>query len=627
MTLGFRTALVPVLLAAAVLGPPPRAGADVTRIDVRTRADVGASGYEKIVGTLHFAIDPRNAHNAVIADLDKAPVNAAGRVEFSADVYVLRPKDPARSNGIAFIDVVNRGRKIILNGFNRGATNDPATDADLGDGFLMRRGYTLVWVGWQFDVRRHNGAMGIQVPAAQGVSAIVRAEFTPNERGPQTVTDLAAYSPVDGNAADTTLTVRDGPFGRADEVPRATWTLQGNTVTMTAGFVPGRTYALAYRARNLPVAGLGLAAFRDTAAWVRRAPDALVRAQHTIAFGSSQSGRFLRTFLYYGFNTDEHGAQVFDGVMAHISGAARLSLNERGATPNALSMWTATAFPFANSATRDPISGRVDGLLDNDRARERQPKMMFTNTAVEYWGGGRSASLIHTSPDGKTDLVLPDNTRVYFLTGAQHSPGRFPARVSNGQQPDNPVEYWWTLRALLAGMEKWVKAGTPPPSSEYPRLSDGTLVPAEQVAFPRMAGVEPPVGIAPARHGDTALPLLVPQVGPDGNERSGVRTAEILVPMATYTGWNFRNAAIGGTGQLVSLLGSSIPFARTVAERKANGDPRPSIEERYASAEAFLAMTRSAADRLVAGGYLLTDDVPAVMKRAEEHWGAAAGSR
>ena len=608
-------------MVAASFGMVARASAEVTRVDVAKRADVGASGYEKLVGVVHLSVDPKDPHNRVIADIDTAPVNAAGRVEFSTDFYVLRPKTGAPSNGIAFIDVLNRGRKMVLNGFNRGGTTDPATEADLGDGFLMKQGYTVVWIGWQFDVRREGGAMGLEVPAARGVTDIVRAEFTPNDRSPESVVaDLAAYTPIDPNAGDATLTVRDGPFGRAETVARDRWKLQGNRVTMAGGFEPGRTYAIAYRAQMLPVAGLGLAAFRDVASWIKHAPDAAVRARYTVAFGSSQSGRFLRTFLYYGFNTDERGAQVFDGVWAHIAGAGRLSLNERGATPNALSMWTATDYPFANTAERDPLTGRTEGLLDNERARKNQPKIFYTNSAVEYWGGGRSAALVHTSPDGKSDLKVPDNTRVYFLTGTQHSPGRFPQRVSTGQQPDNPVEYWWTLRALLGAMDKWVRQGTLPPASQYPRLSDGTLVAAAHVGFPTLSGVASPRTIPAARHGEKRWPLLVPQVGEDGNELAGVRSAEVAIPMATYTGWNFRSPAIGGTDQPVSLVGSAVPFPRTAADRERAGDPRRSVAERYASREAYLAKARDVNAALVKQGYLLAEDVAEVMKRMEEHW-------
>jgi hypothetical protein len=315
---------------------------------------------------------------------------------------------------------------------------------------------------------------------------------------------------------------------------------------------------------------------------------------------------------------------VFDGVMAHIAGAARLSLNARGATPTALSMYTAATFPFAVTAERDPIGLVREGLLDNDRARQNQPKIFFTNTSVEYWGGGRSAALIHTSPDGKADLPLPGNVRAFFLTGAQHSPARFPTRVGQGQQPDNPVEYAWTLRALLTAMTRWVKDDVAPPSSQIPRLADGTLVPVAQVNFPAIPGVQSPKIISPGRQAGKPLPLLVPQAGEDGNELAGVRTAEILAPMATYVGWNFRGASIGGTDQLVNLLGSAVPLARTKAEREAKHDPRKSVEERYPSREAYLTAAREAADKLVKSGYLLADDLLQAMKRIDDQWKAGA---
>jgi hypothetical protein len=620
-----------VLVALGVLSP--RAGAEVVKVDVATRADVGGSGYEKIVGTIHFAVDPRNPRNTVIVDLDKAPTNAQGRVVFSADLFILRPRDAARSNGVALIEVSNRGRKGLLSGFNRatGGGLDPSVDADLGDGFLTKAGYTLVWVGWQFDVRRQGGLMKLDAPVAAGISGIVRAEFIPNERVTETtLADLNGYSAADPQATETTLTVRDSPYGSAEQVPRDRWTLKGHTVTMSGGFEPGRTYELAYRATNLPVAGTGLAAFRDTASWVKYWPESLAPARYTYAWGSSQSGRFLRTFLYHGFNTDEQGRQVFDGVMAHIAGGARLSINERGATPNGLAMFSATSFPYSDGAQRDPITGKTDGLLDNPRARQHQPKIFYTNSSVEYWGGGRSAALIHTAADGRSDLTLPDNVRTYFLTGSQHSPGQFPSRVSTGQQLDNPVQYWWTLRALLSDMDRWIRQGALPPPSRYPRLGDGTLVRADQIAFPSIPDLQLPVIIPGARIDAKALPFLVPAVDEDGNERAGIRTPELAVPVATYTGWNFRSQAIGAPTQLVSLMGSSIPFAKTSADRQTR-DPRRSLAERYPSKERYLELARAQLATLVKEGYLLAEDEAPVMRRMEEHWSqpsaATSGSR
>ena len=612
------------------------ARAEVTRVVVATRADVGMSGYEKIVGTIYFAVDPKAPRNRVVVDLDKAPVNAAGLVEFSSDLYILRPK-ATPGNGAALVDILNRGNKVVLNGFNRGGSPDPATENDLGDRFLMRFGYTIVWVGWEFDVAARPNAMRIHVPVATDhgttITGIVSAAFTPNsETKETTVTDLAAYDAIDPGGPDSQLTVRASFLGgHAEPIARDRWRLSGHTVTLDGGFVPGKTYEVRYRAANPPVAGLGFVAVRDTTAWLKHQPDAPAPVRYAYGYGSSQSGRFLRGFLYEGFNTDEHERQVFDGVMAHIAGAARLDLNARWAKPTGLAVHSATSFPFADASLRDPVSGAQEGALDNPRTAGHAPKIFYTNTPVEYWGTGRAAALIHTTPDGAADLTLPDNVRAYFIAGTQHSPSRFPASVNNGQQADNPVDYWWTMRALLLAMNRWVKDGTPPPASVYPRLKDGTLVAAANVAWPAVTGVASPRSltagpraanafIAAGAAAGTALPLLVPQVDPDGNERAGIRLPDVAVPLATYTGWNFRKPEIGAPNELVSLLGASIPFAPTRAARDAAHDPRRSIEERYPSKDAYLKQVEQAADALVKAGYLIVDDEPRILQRAEDTW-------
>jgi hypothetical protein len=301
-----------------------------------------------------------------------------------------------------------------------------------------------------------------------------------------------------------------------------------------------------------------------------------------------------------------------------------LSLNERGATPNGSTAVTATRFPYADAAQRDPIGGATEGLLDNDRARQNQPKVFYTNSAVEYWGS-RAAALIHTSADGRSDIALPANVRTYFLTGTQHSPGQFPPRASSGQQLDNPVQYWWTLRALLTSMDRWVREGVAPLPSQHPKLSDGTLVRSADVAFPTIPGVQSPRITTGARQDAHALPFLVPQVDADGNERAGVRTPEQAVPVATYTGWNFRSPSIGAPTQLVSLMGSSIPFAKTAADRRA-GDPRRSVAERYPTRERYLTLAREQLAKLIKEGYLLAADEAPMMKRMEEHWTLATGA-
>jgi hypothetical protein len=630
-----------ILIVLACLASASAARAEVTRVDVTRRIDVGASGYEKIVGTIHFAVDPKSSRNRLVVDLDKAPTNASGLVEFSSDLYILRPKAP-RGNEAALVDILNRGNKVVLNGFNRGASPDPVTENDLGDRFLMRFGFTIVWVGWEFDLEDRPMTMKIHVPAAadrgKAISGVVRATFTANARTTDfTLNDLSKYDAADPAGADSELTVRSHMLGAPGEtIPRGQWHITGHTVTLDSGFEPGKTYTISYRAANPPVAGLGYVAVRDTTSWLKHQPDALAPVRFAYGYGSSQSGRFLRGFLYEGFNTDEHDRQVFDGVMAHIAGASRLSLNERWARPTGLGTYSATAFPFADASLRDPISGAQDGLLDNVRMSGHTPKVFYTNTPVEYWGTGRVAALVHTSPDGAADLSLPANVRAYFIAGTQHSPSRFPAETSNGQQMDNPVDYWWTMRALLLAMHKWVKAGAEPPPSLYPRLQDHTLVPVASIAFPAIPGVTSPrtltagVRIANPYLKDGAgagapLPLLVPAVDEDGNERAGIRLPDVAVPLATYTGWNFRKPAIGAADELVSLLGSSIAFPATRAAREAAKDPRRSIEERYRSQEDYLAQVEKAADALVKAGYLLVDDEPRILQRATDQWDVIVG--
>jgi len=628
-----------IAAVAACFAAPAITLAEVVGVDIATRADVqngaafgDAGGYELLTGRIRFAVDPKNARNQVIADLDKAPRNAAGMVELSADLSIMKPKDAAKGNGTLLLDVVNRGNKTVLGSFDR------ASPSDVGDGLLLRRGFTIAWVGWEFDVLERAGAVRIDVPTAKGVKGRVRATVTPTSSTPTaTFADLVRYAPADASAASATLNVRDGALGKPSAFKRAEFTLEGNDVSLEGGFQAGRTYELEYEAANPPVAGLGFAAVRDTAAWIRYAADSPAKVQRALAFGASQSGRFLRTFLYFGFNGDEKNRLVFDGVMAHIAGASRIDLNRRWATPTGLAQFDATSFPFADQALKDPTTGAEEGALDNARAKDFKPKIFYTNTGVEYWGGGRSAALIHTTPDGAKDLALPDNERVYFLTGSQHGPTRFPpgdARL--GAQRENPNDYWLAMRALLVSMDDWLRSNKAPPPSRYPQLANNTLVPAAKVAFPALPGVRAPQQLPAgprmpnplvAKDGGagTTLPFLVPQTDKDGIELAGVRLPDIEAPLATYTGWNFRNETIGGEDTLYPLLGSYIPFPPTAAARTAAKDPRAAIAERYASKQAYLDKVRASADKLVADRFLLVEDVPAVLDRAGRHWDLLAG--
>jgi hypothetical protein len=624
-------AFLPLLLV------PAHVSAEVSRVEITARRDVaggrsfGSTGpYEHVVGKLHFAIDPANKRNRVITDLDKAPRNAAGKIEMSADLVILRPRDSSKGNGIVLFDIVNRGRGVALGKFDTPvAVNGAATADEYGDGFLFNRGYTIVQVGWEFDALRE-GAIRADLPAAAGVTGMAHATFIPTSNGSDaTVGDLVGYMPRNPAAPDNTLTVRDSPQAAMTTVPRAKWHLAGNVVTLDGGFEPGRIYELAYTAADPPVAALGFAAVRDAASWVRYTPDATVSAKYTFAFGSSQTGRFLREFLYDGFYTDERDRQVFDAVIPHLAGASGLNLNRRWSTPTSLSSDVATFFPFSDMKQRDPVTGVEEGLLENARGGEHQPKVFWTNTPTEVWE--KAAALQTMTPDGLRDRPLPPNARLYVFAGTQHDPARFPAAVTNGQQQDNPTDYIWAMRALLVSMEKWVRQGVPPPPSRYPRLQDGNLVRSTDVAYPELPGVTSPRGVLTGVRGlnsliakdggaGTPLPLLASQVDKDGNELGGLRLPEVMVPLATTAGWNFRKPAIGGTRLLYPLLGSYVPFASTKAERERAHDPRLSIEERYQSRDQYLKQVQDAAASLVKDGYVLAGDVPAIVKHASDHW-------
>jgi hypothetical protein len=641
-----------LILTAVLLLAFGSARAEVTRIEVTSRADVlggkpfGAVGsYEKIVGTVFFAVDPAHPANKAIVDLDKAPRDAAGRVIFSADLYALVPKEAARGNGVALFDVANRGRKNMLRYFNLAApAADPTAQADFGDGFLMRQGYALVWLGWQFDVPKGRGLIGLDAPAVidQGrtVTGSVTTLFVPYKSDPTYglddflagYADTTHYPPVDPSSPANSLTVRDGFRAAPRAVPRAQWQFgravgaemrpDVSAVFLKGGFAPGHVYELSYEAQGAVVAGVGFAAMRDLASAVKHQAGRPLSARRAIAFGPSQDGRFLREFLYEGFNADEAGRRAFDGVIAHIAGAARGGdFNGRFARPNGLGYFVASLFPYLDSDSRDDVTGKIDGL-QSKLAAELRPKIFYTNTSTEYWGGGRSAALTHTTLDGRMDAQVPDNVRIYLFTGTQHTPGGFAAPLTAGQQRSNPNEYAWGHRALVVAMERWLREDAAPPASRHPRLADHSLVPQKEIDFPALPGVRSPLAIPGGYRADLEggeahpLPFLVPQVDGDGNELAGIAFPDVAVPLATYTGWNFRNPAIGQPGEVLPLAGSYIPLPLTRAAREATRDPRPSIEERYGSRARYRAIATDRAEELVEQGYMLREDVDTVVARA-----------
>jgi hypothetical protein len=624
------------LLLALVFLLSRSANAEVVRLEVISRTPVTGFNYEKVVGRLHMAVDPKDARNRLIVDLDRAQPSSEGKVEFSADFYMLKPT--SGGNGTVLLDIVKRGRLTF------GIFNAPIpTDNPIGDGFLLKRGFTIVAVGWEFDVGGKD-LLRLDAPVAmehgKPIVGMARALFVPDSRDAMVVNALAAYKPLDPNGQDCVLTTRDSLSSPAAKISRTQWTLTSdNRVTVVGGFEPGRMYELSYKAANPPVAGLGFAAVRDTVSWLRRGAEGMTPAKFAYAYGASQSGRFLRQFLYEGFNTDERGGRVFDGVMAHIAGSGRLDLNSRWSTPVECCSTYATSFPFSVGAQKDPVSGLTEGLLDNERARANQPKLFLTNTGVEYWSsGGRAAALTHSTPDGAHDVSQPDNVRVYLMAGTQHSPGPFPPARGRGQELLNPTNQSWVLRALLVAMDSWVRENVQPPASRHPRLDQGTLVDASKINFPAVPGVHSPRELtAGARIANpflkggagpgARLPLLVSNVDSDGNETSGIRLPEIAVPLATYTGWNFRAPVVGASDQLYPLLGSYIPFARTKAEREERKDPRPSVAERYQTRDVYLAKIREVMRSLVKDRFLLPEDVEAAVARANAHWDLTMNSK
>jgi hypothetical protein len=532
----------------------------------------------------------------------------------------LKPRDAARSNGAAWFEIPNRGGKASL------------TTA------MMEQGFTLVNVGWEFDVSDKKDALRLEVPRAKNkdgspIRGVVSAQFTPDKKSEEvSFTDLIEYPPVDIKGPDSKLIVRTrAAFPGGDEVPRAKWRFSNNRLHLDGGFVPGRTYELFYLSEAPPVAGLGYAAIRDAVAWLKHDATSLAPVKQAYAFGSSQCGRFLRDFVYLGFNTDEQNRMALDGVMAHVAGGGRLVLNQRWATPRDLASFHTASYPFADSAQRDPISGQSEGVLDNPRVKH-VPKIFYTNTATEYWGGGRVAALTHTNVEGTRDIPFPDNVRSYFFAGTSHGPAPFPptAPAKDGLLAD-PINASATVNALRWAMHRWIAEGTAPPPSVYPKLSDGTLTPVAEIRFPKVPGIAAPKAVKaggrvrnpqlPDGAGDGAeLPLLVPQVDADGNDLGGILMPDLAVPLGTAAGWTFRPKSMGSPHELVMLRGAWVPLASTQAQREKMNDPRPSLEERYASKDEFMAKVKAAIKKLIEQRLMLDTDLEPQLKQAGERW-------
>jgi Alpha/beta hydrolase domain len=577
-----------------------------------------AGSYLRIKGIAKGEIDPAALENSVITDLDKAPRNAHGMVEYETDFFILRPVNPRRARSVLVYDVTNRGRKMILNLLDDTSgdadTNNPKRAQDIGLGFTLGRGYSLVWSGWDSGAPRANSGMTARLPPAlengEPMVRRIRDEFHIGTRAPGKG-DVARlnYLAVSIDQRNARLTVRDRESDSRTEIPPGSWEFvdRQSIRLLPPGthFAPYKIYDLWYEATGSTVLGIGFAATRDLVSFLRyeqavrdgtpnpmiadRVGGASPAVAHALAFGVSQAGRFLRHFLELGMNDDGRGRRVFDGVLTHVAGAGKVFANHsfampgRTATQHEDRLYPENWFPFGTAMTTDPFSGKIGAIL---KGRPTDPLMIEVNTSTEYWQKG--ASLVHTDPTGLRDAELPPTTRVYMIAGTQHG-GRLGTDSSPGPciNPRNPNSATPALRALFVALEEWVRNGTAPPPSRVPSIAQGSAVSAEAVKMPTVKGFAPPpeanrIGppvdwVDPPAKLDNNHGTRVCAVDRDGNEVAGIQLPPIAVPLGTYTGWNVYRAQ---PCELCDRDGSLIPFARTRSEREAASDPRPSLEER-----------------------------------------------
>ena len=633
--------------------------------------EFGAAGrYERLVGRAHFAVDPNAPAQRGVTDLDKADTGADGLVRFAADFSILKPLDPQRGSRRLFFDYGNRGNKRMLQFFNdAAASNDPRTLAHAGNGFLMRRGYTVAWLGWQGDLLPGNGRDLLELPVARGITGPVRNEYITDRQGITTLplsgkASTHSYPAASLDTAKAALTRRRYADDPRIPVPSDEWRfarIEGGSgmdnqgaeqglipsdshIHIPAGFAPGWIYELIYEGRDPLVLGLGHVAVRDYVSFLHYQAEALVGTiDKAYGWGRSQTGRALRDFVYRGFNADAEGRKAFDGVLPHVAGAGRSSINYRfanltvsGGQQHEDHFAPADVFPFAYAETTDHLTGRRDAIL---KRPDTDPLVIHTQTATEYWQ--RRGSLVHTDTEG-SDLPQPDGVRVYFWASSQHFADPLLGRPQRGvpQNYLNNVATSALFRAMLDAMDRWASGGAAPPPSRVPTHADGTLVPIEEWRrqFPAIPGTATPrepnslpridfgpdfeAGVMrepPSVSAGEAYIVLVPSVDADGNDAAGVRAPMVQAPLGTYCGWNLRSRGVGH-GAMHEFSGSYIPLPETPEERRATGDPRASILERYPDVAAYRAAVEKAARRLVEDGLMLEEDVERAVAAAAD-WG------
>jgi hypothetical protein len=596
----------------------------------------GAVGtYDRIIARATIAVSPDDINNKIIVDLDRAARNAQGLVEAVTDVEILRPTIAANGNRGLFYEALNRGNKLGLALFNDSpaVVNDLSKAADAANGFLMNRGYTMVWSGWQGDVAPGGGRMIFSPPILPDVTGLAREDFVFDHLDNPASATLN-YPAADLEPAHARISVR-----QREGDPRATpagleVTFDGPariSIRRPEGFDAGAIYEFIYTARDPKVMGLGFAATRDIVSFLRHeTADAAVtanplagRIDRAIGFGASQSGRYLHDYLYLGFNADEAGRTVFEGMMPHIAGGKKTFTNYRFSQPgrspyqHADMLYPGSDFPFSYAVITDTLTGRSDGFLARCLAAGNCPKIIKTDSEIEFYQ--QRASLVVTDTQGQA-LDMPNNVRLFLLSNLQHFAlaGGRSEMARTCAFPTNPLNAGPPARALLVALDGWISKGTLPPASRYPSRADGTLVPPtmDDVGFPRIPGFAYTSRMArptlikseemPPSKG-SAYPVFVPKTDADGRDIAGLHLPTLKAPAATHTGWNLRKAGFG-EGELCDNNGAMIPFAATREERLKTNDPRLSMAERYPNEGDRAAAVAKAAQQLAQDRLLLEED-------------------
>ncbi len=664
-----------IALLACVLALP-LAHAEVLSVDITSRqpwvggkafGQVGA--YEVLHGTVHYAIDPHSASARDVADIRHAPLDAHGLVEYSGPFVIIRPVDAARGNHTTLVEVANRGRTEMDGLFFE--TEDgldlmsPDSIKTLTDPTFFKLGYSLAWVGWQARLGPHE--FGLDVPIAH-VHSAVRATFAADDMAPgHRVFDLAAndfYCAHDAKQPKAVLRMHTRFDDAGAVVPRDAWRFAAATsdqkadarcaIVMNEPAATDAYFSLVYEGEDAPVMGLGEAAFRDFAAHLkfRAVPSEINRrpgdAVAVFAYGYSQGGRFLRDFLYRGFNTGPGGRRVFDGMLVTTAGAGRGSFNHRYALPGEAgnsvmsNLRAVDLYPFADVPTPDIDGKGHASLLDRARHDHTVPKIMYIISSSEYWA--RNASLLQTTTDGKQPVALDPDSRLYFFAEVPHAPRMAGAFTMAGKEAAYPYNANTDLAdgmdAQLENLRAWVVDGMAPPPTIAP-TPGSTLVDARDIKFPAIPGIRVPtsppplwqldLGRAYASEGIISepvrvgrrYPLLVPAVDSDGNELGGWRGPMSSVPLGTFTAWNWKSPKLARFGYISGLNGAFIPFARTRAERLAANDPRPSLEERYGNRAGFMKAAAAAIDRAIEKRFLLAIQREDILAKMGRNWDEA----